>query len=64
MSRDEIRSQSLQLAEQWHSLIGTNDIETKADLARHLGISRARVTQVLRRLSMFKSTNKEGSTSS
>jgi DNA-binding MarR family transcriptional regulator len=63
MSRDKIMSQSLKLAKQWHSLIGTNDIETKADLARHLGVSRARVTKVLRRLSMFKSTNKEGNTS-
>jgi len=49
-SRDEIRRQALQLAKRWQALIGTNGIETRADLARYLGISRARVTQVLRRL--------------
>jgi DNA-binding MarR family transcriptional regulator len=32
------------------ALIGTNGIETKADLARYLGVSRPRVTKVLRRL--------------
>ncbi|UCE99638.1 MAG: hypothetical protein JSV82_00800 [Planctomycetota bacterium] len=47
MSRDEIRSQGLQLAEQWQALISTNGIETRADLAKYLGISRARVTQPL-----------------
>lgn len=36
MSRKEIMSQSLQLAAQWQALIGTNDIENKADLAQHL----------------------------
>jgi DNA-binding MarR family transcriptional regulator len=64
MSRDDIRRQGLRLAEQWQALISTNGIETRADLAKYLGISRARVTQVLRRLSMFKSANKKGSTSS
>ena len=34
----------------WQALIGTNGIETKADLAKHLGISRASVTYVLKRL--------------
>ncbi|HUS73369.1 MAG TPA: hypothetical protein VMY06_09915 [Sedimentisphaerales bacterium] len=48
-SRDEIRGQALELAERWLALIGTNGIETKADLAKYLGVSRARVTQVLRR---------------
>jgi hypothetical protein len=50
MSREKIKSQALELAERWKNLIGTNDIETKADLARYLGVSRARVTKVLRRL--------------
>ncbi len=50
MSRDEIKSQALELAERWKTLIGTNDIETKADLARYLGVSRDRVTKVLSRL--------------
>jgi len=50
------------LAERWQELIGTNGIKSKADLARYLGVSRARVTKVLRRLSMFKNTNKEGRT--
>ena len=31
-------------------LIGFKGIETRADLAHHLGLSRARVTKVLRRL--------------
>lgn len=31
-------------------VIGTNGIKSKADLARYLGISRARVTQVFKRL--------------
>ncbi|MCK4794688.1 MAG: hypothetical protein KAV87_63755 [Desulfobacteraceae bacterium] len=30
--------------------MGTNGIESKADLAKYLGISRAMVTQVLKRL--------------
>jgi predicted transcriptional regulator len=50
MSRDEIKSQSVRLAEQWQALLGTNGIESKADLARYLGVARARVTQVLNRL--------------
>jgi len=57
MSRDEIRRRSLQLVEQWHSLVGTNDIETKADLARHLGVSRARVTKVLSQLPLYSKLN-------
>jgi DNA-binding MarR family transcriptional regulator len=56
--------EGIEQARQWQSLIGTNGIETRADLAKYLGISRARVTQVLRRLSVFKSADKKGSTSS
>jgi len=51
-SRDEIRRQALELAERWQALIGTNGIKSKADLARYLGVSRARVTKVLRRLQL------------
>jgi len=50
MSRDEIRCQALELPERWQALIGTNGIETRADLARYLRVSRARVTKVLSRL--------------
>ncbi len=48
-SRDEIRRQALEFAERWLALIGTNGIKTRADLARYLGVTRARVAQVLRR---------------
>jgi predicted HTH transcriptional regulator len=50
-SRTQIKSEKMQRAIQWQSLIGTNGIETRADLARFLGISRARITKVLARLS-------------
>ena len=33
--------------ESWLAMIDGKTIVTKADLARHLGVSRARVTQVL-----------------
>jgi hypothetical protein len=45
----QIRTQAIQWAVEWHELIGTNDIETPAGLARYLGVSEARVTQVLNR---------------
>ncbi len=50
MSRDEIKGQALQFAERWQALIGTNGIKSKADLARYLGVSKARVTKVMSRL--------------
>ena len=34
-------------AQAWESMFGTPGIETRADLARQLGVSRARVTQAL-----------------
>ena len=34
-------------AQEWDAMLGTPGIETRADLARHLGVSRARVTQAL-----------------
>ena len=50
MSLDEIKRQAIELAKRWKALIGTNGIKTRADLARYLGISRDKVTKVLRRL--------------
>jgi len=49
-SRSQLKVEAIERARQWSALIGTNGIESRADLARYLGISRARVTQVLRRL--------------
>jgi len=49
-TRTQIKTDGIQRAMQWQSLIGTNGIESKADLARYLSVSRARVTQVLNRL--------------
>ena len=34
-------------AQEWEAMLGSPGIETRADLARHLGVSRARVTQAL-----------------
>ena len=50
MSRGEITSKSLQLTERWQTLISTNGIETRVDLARFLSVSRAKVTKGSRRL--------------
>ena len=49
MSRAETRRQASQIAEQWQDLMDTNAIETRADLARYLGVSRTKVTQILKR---------------
>ena len=40
----------LRLARYYQSLLDSGKFESRAALARHLGVSRARVTQVLRRL--------------
>jgi hypothetical protein len=40
----------LKLASCYQSLLDSGQFENRAALARHLGVSRARVTQVLRRL--------------
>jgi len=40
----------LKLACYYQSLLDTGKFENRAALARHLGVSRARVTQVLNRL--------------
>ncbi|UCC41538.1 MAG: hypothetical protein JSV96_09040, partial [Candidatus Aminicenantes bacterium] len=49
-SRSQLKLEAIERARLWKALIGTDGIETQADLARYLGVSRARVTQVLRRL--------------
>ena len=46
-SRLLIKKAACLRAKQWQKLIGTNGINTRADLAKYLGVSRARVTQVL-----------------
>jgi hypothetical protein len=43
-TRSQLREEALERARQWKVLSGTNGIETRADLARRPGISRARVT--------------------
>jgi len=40
----------MRLASYYQSLLDSGVVGTRADLARFLGVSRARVTQVLRRL--------------
>ena len=40
----------LKLARYYQSLLGSGRFESRAALARYLGVSRPRVTQVLRRL--------------
>jgi hypothetical protein len=41
---------SLKLARYYQSLLDSGQFESRAALARFLGVSRARVTQVLRRI--------------
>jgi Mn-dependent DtxR family transcriptional regulator len=40
----------LRLAHHYQALLDSGEVETRAELARFLGVSRARVTQVLNRL--------------
>ena len=40
----------MELARYYQSLLDSGEVETRAELARYLGVSRARVTQVLNRL--------------
>jgi Mn-dependent DtxR family transcriptional regulator len=56
---DQIRAESepaapkrdrLRLAFYYQSLLDSGEVSTRAELARFLGVSRARVTQVLKRL--------------
>jgi Mn-dependent DtxR family transcriptional regulator len=44
------RRDPLKLARYYQSLMDSGKFENRAALARYLGVSRARVTQVLRRL--------------
>jgi hypothetical protein len=44
------RRDPLKLARYYQSLLDTGKFESRAALARYVGVSRARVTQVLRRL--------------
>ena len=44
------RRDRMRLARYYQSLLGSGKFESRAALARHLGVSRARVTQVLNRL--------------
>lgn len=48
--KTQIKADGIQKTMRWQALIGTHGIESKADLARYLGVSRARVTRVLKRL--------------
>ena len=45
-----VRRDPLKLARHYQSLMDSGKFESRAALARYLGVSRARVTQVLRRL--------------
>ena len=40
----------MKLAHKYQSLLDSGAVKTRADLARYLGVSRSRVTQVLNRL--------------
>ena len=40
----------MHLARHYQSLLDSGEVSTRAELARHFGVSRARVTQVLKRL--------------
>ena len=44
------RPDGMARARYYQSLLDSGEVETRAELARHLGVSRARVTQVLKRL--------------
>ena len=44
-TRDRMR-----LAHHYQAILDSGEVETRAELARYLGVSRARVTQVLNRL--------------
>jgi hypothetical protein len=45
------RPDGMKLARHYQALLDSGKFENRAALARHLGVSRARVTQVLKRLS-------------
>jgi hypothetical protein len=49
-NRPRVNRDSLALARFYQGMLDSGIVGTRAELARHLGVSRARVTQVLRRL--------------
>ena len=49
-SKPKKKRDPLRLARYYQSLLATGKFESRAALVRHLGVSRARVTQVLNRL--------------
>jgi len=51
----------VKLARYYQSFLDSGQFENRAALARHLGVSRARVTQVLRRLDSANGTIKASS---
>lgn len=50
------RREPLKLAHYYQTLLDSGKFENRAALARHLGVSRARVTQVLKRLEAVQPT--------
>lgn len=50
----------LALARQYQSLLDSGQFKNQAELARHLGVSAARVSQVLRRLKTSPPHNESG----
>ncbi len=44
------RPDGMERARYYQSLLDSEEVKTRAELARYLGVTRARVTQVLRRL--------------
>ncbi len=49
------RRDPLRLARYYQSLLDSGEFKTRADLARFLGVSRANVTQILKRLECVES---------
>ncbi len=47
------RPNGMKLARHYQALLDTGQFESRAALARYLGVSRARVTQVLKRIHTF-----------
>ncbi len=50
LTREEKRNQGIETAKRYLEIMRSERIQTRAELARRLNVSRARVTQVLRRL--------------
>ena len=54
------RPDGMKLARHYQALLDSGKFESRAALARHLGVSRARVTQVLKRFNANPMTGKPG----